>query len=70
MVAVGRFPAETPAHVETMVRKAIEREETGLASVSILSDDQAGFGRFADDMQPLMPTTASQPVHAVQSIPI
>lgn len=51
LVAVGRFPAETPAEVQTMVRKTIAWEETELVTALVVNDDQADFGQFAQDVE-------------------
>lgn len=60
LVAVGRFPAQTVAEVEVMVNKTLRWEETGLASAILLSDDEADFGQFADDMLAYLPTPAER----------
>jgi hypothetical protein len=50
LVAVGRFPAQTPDEIETMVGKTIAWEAGKPATALVVNDDQADFERFAGDM--------------------
>jgi hypothetical protein len=60
LVAVGRFPASSVEEVETMVKKTVDWETAGHAGTLFLSDDQGGFGQFADSMLPLLPPGAQR----------
>jgi len=55
LVAVGRFPAQTAAQVEALVDKTLAWEESGPASVLVLTDDEPAFAQLADDFAPLLP---------------
>jgi hypothetical protein len=56
LVAVGRFPAQTPAQVDSMVQKTRQWEAGSPAPALILHDDQPDFARFVDQVSPLLPT--------------
>jgi hypothetical protein len=57
LVAVGRFPAQTPADVKAMVQKTLQWEASTPSPALILHDDQSDFARFVDQVSPLLPAS-------------
>jgi len=55
LVAVGRFPAQTPAQVDSMVQKTLQWEASRPAPALILRDDQPDFARFVERVSSLLP---------------
>jgi hypothetical protein len=65
LVAVGRFPARSREEADLMVDKTILWEEGSVLATAVLTDDQAEFTRFADDLLP-SPSAPSLRLDAAQ----